>query len=1019
MNQEITLDDYKKIGTMETALSEHADEAFSELSAEEAKIAEKIFKCLTETDRENREIRRATTIGKLCAIAEADFEQVKAVIDVFRKEGRTFLMPPPDVELNENSLIDISHESLIRKWERLKIWVEEEGQSSRTYRRLAEDALLHQKGKMGFWSDPELKDALEWRENFKPNETWAQLYKETGEIKYKASFEDSMQYLNNSRIDRDKKIAKDRRQRTFLAVLSILFFITTVFAVFAAYRAQINSQEAKKKQDDALYFAGQMLKSDEETKKAKDSLEIKNIELEKSQDSLQKINDELETSLASAEEQKKIAEDQKKRADKEAQQAKLSEAEKQEALERQKQLKDAADIAKEEAINKRKEAVEALERVKATTDREELNRKGLVYLEQGEFKQALPKFQELLKSYENQDELMKLETRTDGRWWASHNLGIVNAKLDNFNEAEKFYKYALNILGESPGTVQSQDSRQYFRLVSYQERDEINRNKVTTLRRLAQLYRARAENVATDKEWEELILQAIGKYNRLLEILELEPRDAKQPNYPADVYVELADCLADLYDAPSYEKAKYYYSKAVETYGLQSDFAKQVAALKKWADAAVIQREHEVAAKLLKQALDIQENRINLSPLNPEIADSYDRLAKVYVPADWNRYKSPPPYSELFNLIRDVNYAANKTDKLAYETIKKLAETYIQIGKCRRAEEVYFYAINNTNTKTIDSTSLDASFSNMVFFGELAEIYQNMMRNDEKALEYFDKFAAEFEKPDFKVPFIIFDSSRELFLKAGDFYLARGNFERAEKIYEQALQNDMAKLNKVENLRAALENLVDRLKIPIPDDIVKIAGLYEAQNKLQEAEAKYQEAVDFAVSNHDISDFQTARILIYQADFYERRKDAKKAQEIYLKARNVLAINNSVLILKDQQFSDNSLITTTGLQTQIYKKLGDINRDNAQVAARYYREANGARNQYENQFYMVKNKLGVKDYSRYSENGEYSAGYYNDKLEILEALVRLNAIEITDTIKMEIRKTKAKIEELKKKSPCQ
>ena len=60
MNPVITLNDYKKIGMMETALSQHADEAFSELSPDGQKIAEKIFKCLTETDRENREIRVST-----------------------------------------------------------------------------------------------------------------------------------------------------------------------------------------------------------------------------------------------------------------------------------------------------------------------------------------------------------------------------------------------------------------------------------------------------------------------------------------------------------------------------------------------------------------------------------------------------------------------------------------------------------------------------------------------------------------------------------------------------------------------------------------------------------------------------------------------------------------------------------------------------------------------------------------------------------------------------------------------
>jgi len=48
------------------------------------------------------------------------------VIDAFRKKGRSFLMPPEHVKLTGESLIDISHESLIRQWKRLRQWVDAE-----------------------------------------------------------------------------------------------------------------------------------------------------------------------------------------------------------------------------------------------------------------------------------------------------------------------------------------------------------------------------------------------------------------------------------------------------------------------------------------------------------------------------------------------------------------------------------------------------------------------------------------------------------------------------------------------------------------------------------------------------------------------------------------------------------------------------------------------------------------------------------------------------------------------------
>ena len=72
------------------------------------------------------------------------------MIEVFRREGRSFLMPPAGVPLKPETVIDISRESLIRNWDRLQEWVDEESQSARIYRRLAEDAVLHREGQERF-----------------------------------------------------------------------------------------------------------------------------------------------------------------------------------------------------------------------------------------------------------------------------------------------------------------------------------------------------------------------------------------------------------------------------------------------------------------------------------------------------------------------------------------------------------------------------------------------------------------------------------------------------------------------------------------------------------------------------------------------------------------------------------------------------------------------------------------------------------------------------------------------------
>ena len=174
-NAAIDLDHYEAIGGMAEALSRHADEAFNELPDDTSKaIVERLFKRITGKGSDNREMRFPTRLGELCSAIGAEQAQVMAVADVYRREGRSFLMPPPEVRLTADSLIDIAHESLIRIWRRLRTWVDEEAQSVRIYRRLAETSALYKQGEAGLWRDPDLQIALRWRTRNRPNEAWAQ-----------------------------------------------------------------------------------------------------------------------------------------------------------------------------------------------------------------------------------------------------------------------------------------------------------------------------------------------------------------------------------------------------------------------------------------------------------------------------------------------------------------------------------------------------------------------------------------------------------------------------------------------------------------------------------------------------------------------------------------------------------------------------------------------------------------------------------------------------------------------------
>ncbi len=181
----ITLADYQedeKIQTLKKALSTHADEAYDELNDSQQLIAQQVFCRLTGAETGKADTRNPTKVGELLALTGQDLEQFNAVLQGFRQADRCFLLPPLEVELKPDTVVDITHESLIRNWARLEQWTQEEAESAAIYRRLEQNALLHEKGEYGFYRTPELENALAWQEKTQPTPVWASRYGEHFEL---------------------------------------------------------------------------------------------------------------------------------------------------------------------------------------------------------------------------------------------------------------------------------------------------------------------------------------------------------------------------------------------------------------------------------------------------------------------------------------------------------------------------------------------------------------------------------------------------------------------------------------------------------------------------------------------------------------------------------------------------------------------------------------------------------------------------------------------------------------------
>ncbi len=195
----------KDSGSVAGALDQHAELIYGSLSDDSAdkpprrrstgeppptrrqQIARRMFCALCQQGGDGRRVRRVCKMGEIAAVAGKDVtvEEVIAVAAEFTQSGRNFLVATPPAELTAESDLDISHESLIRNWQRLGHWLDAEEESAARYRRLRETVRLK-----SWIGGAELVDVWRWRRTEKPTPAWAK--------RYGAQFKECMDLIRKS-----------------------------------------------------------------------------------------------------------------------------------------------------------------------------------------------------------------------------------------------------------------------------------------------------------------------------------------------------------------------------------------------------------------------------------------------------------------------------------------------------------------------------------------------------------------------------------------------------------------------------------------------------------------------------------------------------------------------------------------------------------------------------------------------------------------------------------------------------
>jgi WD40 repeat protein/energy-coupling factor transporter ATP-binding protein EcfA2 len=207
----LTIQHYEAIGGLAEALSRHADEAYAELNPLEQKIAEILFCNLTDRSKGLQYTRRPVPLEAVALQANVSWQQVAQVVEIFRQPSRNFLTPVVGSPLTPESILDISHESLIRQWQRLNQWTKAEAEAAELYQRLEDSARRWQEQRAELWSGIELEIALTWRQQHQPTANWAKRYGEA-DGQY---FDLAMQFLDNSKAKQQEELkqAELARQR--------------------------------------------------------------------------------------------------------------------------------------------------------------------------------------------------------------------------------------------------------------------------------------------------------------------------------------------------------------------------------------------------------------------------------------------------------------------------------------------------------------------------------------------------------------------------------------------------------------------------------------------------------------------------------------------------------------------------------------------------------------------------------------------------------------------------------------
>lgn len=204
---EITVQHYESVGTVSGSINFAAEQILHSQNPLHQPIVESLFRALGTRDTHGYFVRRPTALATVSTMAEVSVEEAIAAATPFTHEG----FVTPGGPLSPDTILDISHEAILRNWHRLSAWIDEETGLAAQYQQYVHAASLWQSGSTGLYQGLEAARAKAFLENPAVNSAWAAQYSVSGEFDLVARFLRASIDADNALLPTSRRILDKRR----------------------------------------------------------------------------------------------------------------------------------------------------------------------------------------------------------------------------------------------------------------------------------------------------------------------------------------------------------------------------------------------------------------------------------------------------------------------------------------------------------------------------------------------------------------------------------------------------------------------------------------------------------------------------------------------------------------------------------------------------------------------------------------------------------------------------------------